>query len=225
MHRKMLVASVSALVLMTVAAFAHGGASGVVKQRMDAMSDMSKVMKTMATMMRGESPLDAGTIKTSARTILGHSGEALTKLFPENSNEKPSEALDDIWSNWAEFESLADQLKKLATGMESAAGNDLMMAGQGSSMMKGAMMGKSGMMSGGDMMAKSGVMVMAPKCQRHKRLRPCRSTVFSIWWRRAVPPVIRNSGLRKNSDEIHPICVVARSRFFRGSSNANILAD
>ena len=158
MHRKMLVASVSALVLMTVAAFAHGGASGVVKQRMDAMSDMGKVMKTMATMMRGDSPLDASTIKTSARTILGHSGEALTKLFPENSNEKPSEALDDIWSNWAEFESLADQLKKLATGMESAAGNDLMMAGQGSSMVKGAMMGKSGMMSGGDMMAKSGVM-------------------------------------------------------------------
>ncbi|PCI04713.1 MAG: cytochrome C [Hyphomicrobiales bacterium] len=137
--------------MMTVAAFAHGGASGVVKQRMDAMSNMGKVMKTMAIMMRGESPLDADLIRASAHTILDHSGNSLTKLFPDHSNIKPSEARDEIWSNWEEFNNLADQLNTLATGMEAAAGNDLMMAGSGSMM-------KSGGMTSGGMMGKGGIM-------------------------------------------------------------------
>lgn len=148
MNRKMLVASVTAFAMMTAAVFAHEEATGVVKERMDAMSNMGKVMKTMAKMMRGESPLNADIIRASARTILNHSGASLTKLFPENSNDTPSEARDEIWSNWEEFNTLADRLNTLATGMKAAAGNDLMMAGSGSSMMKGSMTGKGGMMGG-----------------------------------------------------------------------------
>ncbi|MBL4892339.1 MAG: cytochrome c [Rhizobiaceae bacterium] len=149
MNRKMLIASAGGLVMMTVAVFAHGGASGVVKQRMDAMSNMGKVMKTMATMMRGESPMDADLIRASARTILDHSGGSLTKLFPERSNAKPSEARDEIWSNWDEFNTLSDRLNTLATGMEAASGNGMMMADSNSSMMgKKGMMGKGGMMGG-----------------------------------------------------------------------------
>lgn len=147
MNRKILVASATAFAMMTAAVFAHGDASGIVKERMDAMSSMGKVMKRVAVMMRSESPLDADIIRASARTILDHSGTSLTKLFPENSNAKPSEARDDIWSNWDEFNALADRLNTLATGMEAAAGNGLMMAGSGSAMMSG-MMGKSGMMGG-----------------------------------------------------------------------------
>lgn len=140
MSKKVVVASAAAFAMMTAAVFAHEDAVGVVKERMDAMSDMGTVMKKMGVMMRGDSPLDADIIRASARTILDHSGKSLTIHFPEESNANPSRARDEIWSNWEEFIALSDQLNTLATGMEAAAGNGLMMAGS-SRMMKGGMMG------------------------------------------------------------------------------------
>lgn len=146
MNRNILVASAAALVVMTTATFAHDGATGIVKERMDAMSNMSKVMKTMSAMMRGKEPLNAELIKTSTRTILSHSGSSLTELFPLKSNTGSSAARDEIWSNWEGFNALADQLKNFANGMEAAAKNGLMddnstMKHMGSNMIGGTMMG------------------------------------------------------------------------------------
>ena len=59
-----------------VTAFAHSGATGIVKERMDAMLAMGKAVKTVAPMMRGETAYDAGTVSDAARLFQQHAGES-----------------------------------------------------------------------------------------------------------------------------------------------------
>lgn len=137
-----------------LAAYAHTGATGVYKERMDAMMAMGKVVKTLSAMMRGETEFDAASVKEGARAIKSHAGGAMTSLFPEGTTEAPSEARAEIWTDWETFEALADQLETYATGLERAADNGLAMSGgaQGSMMGNGNSMmmgGQSGMMGGG----------------------------------------------------------------------------
>ncbi len=139
-----------------VAAFAHSGATGIVKERMDAMVAMGDAVKSVAPMMRGEAAYDADLMREAARTFRAHSGDALTELFPEGSGGAPSEAKDAVWSEWDRFTALAEQLGIYAEGLEGAAGNGL--AGAGGSMDAGAMMGGSSGMGSGSMMGGSTMM-------------------------------------------------------------------
>ncbi len=68
---KLTVISVTgALLLAGVAgAFAHGGASGIVKERMDAMDEMGDVMKSLTAIMRGEKDYDADAVREGAAVI------------------------------------------------------------------------------------------------------------------------------------------------------------
>lgn len=117
--------SVTALAALTAGAFAHGGATGIVKQRMDGMTTISDATKTLASMMRGAQPYDADAVSEAAGIIRSHAGDALTDLFPEGSLNHPSEAKPVIWTDWSEFEALATRLADVATGLEMAAGNGL----------------------------------------------------------------------------------------------------
>ncbi len=152
------------LAATTTVALAHSGATGIVKERMDAMSEMGKTIKELATMMRGEKAYDANIVRTGAALIGKHSGDAMTGLFPKGSKHGPSEAREEIWTNWEEFKSLSNRLELLAAGLSDAADNGLMvdvaksgtgssnMMGQstmGGSMMGGSMMGSSMMAEGG----------------------------------------------------------------------------
>lgn len=148
-----------ALAGLTAAAFAHTGATGVVKERMDAMKAMQEALKTIKPMMTGEQPYDAGTVRRAAREIATHAGDALTRHYPEGSTDHPSEALPAIWTRWDRFETLARQLETTALGLAIAADNGLHgaghMMGSGSSMMgsgTGHMMGDGSGMMGGSMM-------------------------------------------------------------------------
>ena len=83
----------------------------------------------------------------------------MTELFPQGSQHGPSEARDEIWTNWKEFEDLSNRLKVLAAGLGDAAENGLMTgshkSGTGSSsMMMGGSM-SDGSMMGGTMMGGS----------------------------------------------------------------------
>ena len=98
----------------TVTAFAHGGATGIVKERMDAMEEIGDAMKSIGQMLRGNAEIDAGKIARSAGVIAAHSGDALTKLFPEGSLHAPSEASPKIWQDWAGFQSIAADLNEAA---------------------------------------------------------------------------------------------------------------
>lgn len=136
--------------LLSAAALAHGGATGIVKERMDGMGVMKESMKVLTPMMQGKTEYDAEAVRREAAKIQAHAGDTLTKLFPEGSEGKPSEAKPEIWTDWNGFAGLAAQLETLSAGLAAAADNGLMMAEtQHGSMMEGStMMGSSGMGSG-----------------------------------------------------------------------------
>ncbi len=129
--------SVSSAVVM-----AHGGATGIVKERMDAMGDMKDSMKEVSDMFKGKTSYDANKVRAAAEVIKGHSGDALTKLFPKGSLQHPTEAKAIIWDDWDRFSKLANHLEILSEGLANAAENKDTPADQ-----KG-MMGNSGMMGG-----------------------------------------------------------------------------
>lgn len=100
---------------------AHQGATGVVKQRMDAMEVMAKSMKTVGGMLKGESGYDARKAAASAQAIGARSGTAMTKLFPKGSLHPPTEAKPEIWQDWSAFEQAARELGAAAEDLEAAA--------------------------------------------------------------------------------------------------------
>ena len=89
---------------------AHDGATGVVKQRMEAMSDMGDAMKAMASMVKGKQAFEPTLFIQSGETIVEHS-DMMPKLFPAGSMVGKSEALPAIWQQWDDFVSLGYRTK------------------------------------------------------------------------------------------------------------------
>ena len=149
-------------------ALAHGGATGIVKERMDGMIAMQKAVKAITPIMRGNAEYDAEAVRSFAVVVEKHSGEAMTKLFPEGTGGKPSEAKNEVWSDWEGFEALAMDLEIMGRALSEAADNGLATqaaAASGGSMMgTGNMMGTGSMMGGqsamGGMMGQSGAGMM-----------------------------------------------------------------
>lgn len=154
MNMKKMAAVAATIVVATgTLAFAHTGATGIYKERMDAMMAMGKVIKELSAMMRGESEYDPEVVQEGARVIRSHTGGKMTELFPEGTTEKPSEARAEIWSDWETFSALAKQLAVYAEGLEKAAANGLAMSGGNAA----SMMGNSqSMMMGGDQKGMTG---------------------------------------------------------------------
>jgi cytochrome c556 len=125
MKRPFLLASavVAMAGLVHVEASGHAGATGVVKERMDLMKSIGDATKSLAEIMKGSVPYDVAQVRKLASTIEGHSGEAMTVKFPENTLAHPSEAVPAIWSDWDRFSELADQLAVYAGALGKAAGN------------------------------------------------------------------------------------------------------
>mgnify|MGYP006189648243 CR=1 FL=1 len=151
----------STLMLVSVSVFAHGGATGIVKERMDFMGSLGKAMKQLTAMMRGKTEYNEDEVRKIAVKIQNHGGDAMTKLFPKDSIDGPSEALPNIWQKWDQFEAYASRLKTYGLALEMAAGNDRggpsrggMTSGQG--MMGTNMMGQGMMSQGGGMMMGAG---------------------------------------------------------------------
>jgi len=136
---------------IAVSAWAHGGATGIVKERMDGMSTMGKAVKSLVPMMQGKIPLNPAQIRAAAQAIGQHSGDTLIKKFPKGSGKHPSKAKPAIWQDPQGFSALAKRLQTLAKGLEQAAGNPLMGQSGGNSMMGSStsmMGGGTGMMGG-----------------------------------------------------------------------------
>lgn len=146
MRFKILIGVSVLAVISAVGAMAHGGATGIVKQRMDAMATLGKVVKSLSEMMRGDTEYDADLVRKGAAVVKTHAGQAMTSLFPQGSGGKPSEARAEIWQDWEAFDELAKQLAIFAEGLEAAADNGLMMQGDTKPGMK---MGMSDMMGTG----------------------------------------------------------------------------
>lgn len=119
------------LVALSTAVGAHQGATGIVKERMEAMKDIAAQMKSIAGMVRGEADIDIDALAASAARIEKHAGD-MPGLFPQGSIMGPSEALPVIWTKWDAFsrsaENLAGRARDLAEAIESDAGEPAMAA-------------------------------------------------------------------------------------------------
>ena len=113
-----------ALVLVSGAALAHRDATGIVKQRMDAMTAMGDAMKALRAMMRGTRAYDAERVKGYAGAIARHAGEKMTALFPEGSLDHPTRAKSAIWTDWDRFAESARQLAMHADALAATASDE-----------------------------------------------------------------------------------------------------
>lgn len=105
------------------AATAHGGATGVVMDRMELMKAMGESMKRLSAMLHGNAPYDADAVRKEAEAIARSGGETMTKDFPEGSLHGPTEALPAIWEQPERFRALADDLTTYAEALAAAAEN------------------------------------------------------------------------------------------------------
>ena len=108
---------------------AHGGATGVVKERMELMKSMGDRMKKMGDMVKGKVAFDSASIAASAQEIKQAAPE-ITHLFPEGSSHKPSEALPRIWEERGKFDELTESMI-----LEAGKLNDVASAGDRRSIM------------------------------------------------------------------------------------------
>jgi cytochrome c556 len=99
------IATIGALIAAPISAHVH--ATGVVKERMDAMESMAKSIKAITQRIRDNRDIEL--VKADARSI--HAlAQTMTSMFPPRSNQHPSEARGSIWQNWSDFEAKAQAL-------------------------------------------------------------------------------------------------------------------
>ena len=101
------------------ALYAHTGATGVVKQRMDMMTDIARQMKTISAIARGKAAFDGGSIAAAAERVADH-GKHMPMLFPKDSLKSPSEATARIWQDWEMFVAAATTMQKVAVSLAAA---------------------------------------------------------------------------------------------------------
>lgn len=123
--RAMITANIVALLLFSVISIptvvlAHGGAKGIVKERMESMELMGKAMKYVGGMVRGDVQADMNTVQEAAQTIIRH-GERLPALFPDGSNKGRSDASPKIWQAFGQFEESTDKMIAAAHALSVAA--------------------------------------------------------------------------------------------------------
>lgn len=100
--------------------FAHKGAVGIVKQRMDAMDAIAAQMKQLRALLFAGGTLDREKV-TAAATLIKQHALHTPKLFPQGSIKGPSEASPDIWKNWSQFKAQARMLADYAAKLEQLA--------------------------------------------------------------------------------------------------------
>lgn len=108
--KKIIAMALLVTAVLSSLALAHTGATGVVKERMDMMSDVAKSMKIIGQMIKGEVDYNTTDVQSAALEIEKHA-QSFPKLFPEGSTEKPSEALPTVWENWEEFIQLLSEME------------------------------------------------------------------------------------------------------------------
>lgn len=102
-------------------AIAHTGASGIVKERMDAMGMLGEHAKTVGDMLKGKTAFNIDAVEMAASAFILH-GEQIPALFPDTAASRTgpeTEALPAIWTEWDDFVALATRFtedsKALAT--------------------------------------------------------------------------------------------------------------
>ena len=102
-------------IALSWAALAHEGhehATGVVRERMELMTDMGKRVLAISKRLRANKELER--IAPDARALHELAGK-ITAEFPPDSTQSPTAARPVIWQQWGDF---AEKAKKLETELE-----------------------------------------------------------------------------------------------------------
>ena len=103
-----------------IAAYGHGGATGIVKERMDGMMAMGKALSVVADMFKGKTGFDGVKIGDAAKIVRAHAAE-IDGLFPDTEASrkgKGTEALPAVWDKRSDFTAIAVELEKRAAELE-----------------------------------------------------------------------------------------------------------
>jgi len=114
MNKLSLIAALAIALLGTVA-FAHKGhehATGVVRERMELMTEMGDRLLAISKRLRANKELDR--IAPDARAIKDAS-EKIASQFPSGSTQFPTAAKPVVWQQWSDF---SEKAKKLRTEAE-----------------------------------------------------------------------------------------------------------
>lgn len=106
-------------VLLPTPSPAHEGATGVVKERMDTMTQAGKAMKDAGERIRAGHDLSA--IKQDAQTIATVAA-GTARQFPAGSDQHPTDAKPEIWTHWDDFAARAQALEQESALLETVAG-------------------------------------------------------------------------------------------------------
>ena len=102
------------------AALAHKGAMGIVKERMDKFEASEKATKRIKqALSRG----DTAVVTAEAELLVSWARE-MDNYFPENSNQTPSEARDEIWLQWDDFIGAIQSFKNASNALMDAAASE-----------------------------------------------------------------------------------------------------
>ena len=104
------------LLCLSTVSFAHEGAEGVVKERMDRFKENKKAMKAIKGNLAGDTVI----IAQKASEIEAWAKE-MVNFFPEGSTQPPSEALPAIWKEFDRFIDLARANEKAAANLKNLA--------------------------------------------------------------------------------------------------------
>lgn len=99
---------------------AHDGATGIVKERHDAMKSLGQVMKSWKAILDGAQPPDQATLKVISNQLAAGAGHGLLALFPKDGSGHKTKALPIIWTEWDKFERLALVLEARARSLPKA---------------------------------------------------------------------------------------------------------
>jgi cytochrome c556 len=109
--------------LATVSAVAHQGATGIVKERMDTMSEIARNMKALAAMVKSDRVDPDAAREIGSR--VAEQARLFPTQFPEGSLSTVSEARAEIWTKFDDFRSKSDALAKAAVALAETAPDDL----------------------------------------------------------------------------------------------------
>ena len=99
------------LTLLTGLVLAHSGATGIVKKRMDAMSELGDRSKQVADMFKGKVPFEKQVVEEAAGDFVKH-GSEMIDLFPDTEASRTgssTEALPAVWEDWDDFSVLVEK--------------------------------------------------------------------------------------------------------------------
>jgi cytochrome c556 len=109
---------------LSCAALAHEGhehATGVVRERMEKMTDMGKRLLAISKRLRANKELDR--ITADARAIHELAGK-ITAQFPPGSTQSPTAAKPVVWQQWDDFGEKARKLQGEAEKLSTTSPSD-----------------------------------------------------------------------------------------------------